>query len=110
MANDVFANGREIACKKAERKIYLRIPRCLFYPAGVPGNPSRCACTLSEHGYGQRYDKGQQEGEDSDNEIMLKNKSHFKKSMGDEAGCAAKKGWSLVRIGARYILLPGQWT
>jgi hypothetical protein len=25
-------------------------------------------------------------------EVMLKNKSHFKKSVGDEAGCAAKKG------------------
>ena len=36
--------------------------------------------------------KGSKKVKISGKEVMLKNKSHFKKSMGDEAGCATKKG------------------
>ena len=42
---------------------------------------------------------------------MLKNKSHFKKSYGDEAGRAPKKGINhQYLIPARSISLHGRWT
>lgn len=92
MANDVFANGREISCKKADGKSICAFPDVCMTPPECPATPPGVPVPYPNTGMAKDMTKGSKKVKISDNEIMLKNKSHFKKSMGDEAGCAAKKG------------------
>ena len=92
MANDVFANGREIACKAGDGQVDLRLPRRLHDAAREPGDAARRAGPYPNTGMASDTTDGSTTVKISGKEVMLKNKSYFKKSMGDEAGCAAKKG------------------
>ncbi len=92
MANDVFANGREISCKKADGKSICAFPDVCMTPPECPATPPGVPVPYPNTGMAKDMTKGSKKVKISDNEIMLKNKSHFKKSMGDEAGSAAKKG------------------
>jgi len=93
MANKVFANSREVACKKAAGKTICAFPDVCFTPPdkvlptplGIPVPYPNTAMASDTSG-------GTKKVKISGGEIMIKNVSCFKKSTGDEAGAAAKKG------------------
>ena len=92
MANNVFANGREISCKKADGKSICAFPDVCFTPPECPATPPGVPIPYPNTGMAKDTTSGSKKVKISDQEILLKNKSYFKKSTGDEAGCAAKKG------------------
>ena len=92
MANDVFANGREISCKAGSGKSICAFPDVCMTPPENPATPPGVPVPYPNTGMASDMTSGSKKVKISDKEVMLKNKSYFKKSMGDEAGCAAKKG------------------
>src|SRR5690606_33177540 len=93
MANNVFANGREITCKAADGKSICAFPDVCFTPPDkVPPTPPGVPVPYPNTGMAKDATKGSKNVKISGKEVMLKNKSYFKKSIGDEAGCATKKG------------------
>jgi hypothetical protein len=92
MANDVFANGREISCKKADGKSICAFPDVCFTPPENPATPPGVPVPYPNTGLAKDMTSGSKSVKITGQEVMLKNKSYFKKSYGDEAGCAAKKG------------------
>ena len=92
MANDVFANGREISCKAGSGKSIAAFPDVCMTPPQTTATPSGIPIPYANNGMSSDMTSGSKKVKISDKEIMLKNKSYFKKSMGDEAGCATKKG------------------
>ena len=92
MANDVFANGREIACKAADGKSIAAFPDTCMTPPECPATPPGVPVPYPNTAFAKDTAKGSKNVKISGKEVMLKNKSYFKKSTGDEAGCAQKKG------------------
>jgi len=92
MANDVFANGREIACKAGSGKTICAFPDTCFTPPENPATPPGVPVPYPNTGFASDTTKGSKKVKISDKEIMLKDSSYFKTSTGDEAGAAAKKG------------------
>ncbi len=92
MSNDVFANGREVSCKKADGKSICAFPDVCFTPPENPATPPGVPIPYPNTGMAKDMTSGSKKVKVSGKEVMLKNKSYFKKSMGDEAGSAAKKG------------------
>jgi hypothetical protein len=92
MANDVFANGREISCKKADGKSICAFPDVCMTPPENPATPPGVPVPYPNTGFAKDTTSGSKNVKISGQEVILKNKSYFKKSTGDEAGCAAKKG------------------
>ncbi len=83
MANDVFANGREISCKAADGKSICAFPDVCLSPPSPPAGP--IPIPYPNTGMAKDSTSGSKTVKISKKEIILKNKSHFKKSMGDEA-------------------------
>ena len=92
MANNVFANGMELACKSGSGKTICAFPDVCFTPPENPATPPGVPIPYPNTGMDSDTTDGSKKVKISDKEVMLKNKSCFKKSMGDEAGAAAKKG------------------
>lgn len=92
MANDVFANGREVSCKKADGKSICAFPDVCMTPPENPVTPPGVPVPYPNTGMAKDMTSGSKKVKVSGKEVMLKNKSYFKKSIGDEAGSAAKKG------------------
>lgn len=92
MANDVFANGREISCKAGSGKSIAAFPDVCMTPPENPATPPGTPVPYPNTGMASDTTSGSKKVKISNKEVMLKNKSYFKKSVGDEAGCAAKKG------------------
>ncbi len=92
MANDIFANGREISCKAADGKSICAFPDVCFTPPQTPATPPGVPIPYPNTGMASDMTSGSKKVKVSNKEVMLKNKSYFKKSMGDEAGCAPLKG------------------
>ena len=92
MANNVFGNTREISCKKADGKSICAFPDVCMTPPESPVTPPGVPIPYPNTGMASDTTAGSKSVKISKKEVMLRNKSHFKKSMGDEAGCAAKKG------------------
>ncbi|MCU7917467.1 MAG: DUF4150 domain-containing protein [Candidatus Thiodiazotropha sp. (ex Dulcina madagascariensis)] len=92
MANEVFANGREVACKAGDAKSICEFPDVCFTPPQTPATPPGVPIPYPNTGMSTDTTKGSKKVKISNKEVMLKNKSYYKKSMGDEAGCAPKKG------------------
>lgn len=92
MANDVYANGREISCKSADGKSICAFPDVCMTPPENPATPPGVPVPYPNTGLAKDTSEGSKKVKISEKEIMLKNKSYFKKSVGDEAGSAAKKG------------------
>ncbi len=92
MANEVYANGMELACKAGAGKTICAMPDVCFTPPENPATPPGVPVPYPNTGFASDTTEGSKTVQISGKEIMLKNKSYFKKSMGDEAGCAAKKG------------------
>jgi hypothetical protein len=92
MANEVFANGREISCKAGDAKSICEFPDVCFTPPQTPATPPGVPIPYPNTGMSKDTANGTKKVKISKKEVMLKNKSYYKKSMGDEAGCAPKKG------------------
>ena len=101
MANDVFANGREVSCKAASGKSICAFPDVCFTPPQTPATPPGVPIPYPNTGMGSDTSKGSRNVKISGKEVMLKNKSMFKKSMGDQAGCAPKKGVVTSQTGGK---------
>lgn len=92
MANDVFANMMEVSCKAAAGKSICAFPDVCFTPPTAPPTPPGVPIPYPNTGMASDCTSGSRTVKISGKEVMLKNKSYFKKSTGDEAGCAPKKG------------------
>ncbi len=92
MGNDVYANGREISCKAGQGKSICAFPDVCFTPPQTPATPPGVPVPYPNTGMDSDCSDGSKSVKISGQEVMLKNRSYFSKSMGDEAGCAPKKG------------------
>jgi hypothetical protein len=92
MGNNVFANGREVSCKAADGKSICAFPDVCMTPPENPATPPGVPIPYPNTGMAKDTAGGSKSVKISKKETMLKNQSHYKKSMGDEAGSAAKKG------------------
>lgn len=92
MGCDVYANGMSIACKAADGKTIAAFPDVCFTPPLTPATPPGVPIPYPNTAMASDTDKGSKTVMISGQEVMLKNKSVFKTSTGDEAGSAPKKG------------------
>ena len=92
MANNVFANGRELSCKSGAGKSIAAFPDVCMTPPENPTTPPGVPVPYPNTGMASDTTSGSRTVAITGKEVMLKNKSYFKKSTGDEAGSAAKKG------------------
>jgi len=82
MTNNVFANGREIACKKGSGKSICAFPDvCWTLPDKVPLTPTGVPIPYPNTAMASDTSKGSKKVKISSKEIMLKNKSYFKNLM-----------------------------
>lgn len=92
MSNKVFANGMEIACKASSGKSVAAFPDVCFTPPQTPATPPGVPVPYPNTGMASDVTEGSKTVKLHGKEVMLKNKSYFKKSTGDEAGSAPLKG------------------
>lgn len=92
MSNQVYANNMEVSCKAAAGKSICAFPDVCFTPPTTPATPPGVPIPYPNTGMASDTTSGSTSVQISGKEVMLKNKSYFKRSMGDEAGCAPKKG------------------
>jgi Toxin PAAR-like domain/GHH signature containing HNH/Endo VII superfamily nuclease toxin 2 len=92
MTNEVYANNMEVACKAASGKSTCAFPDVCFTPPQTPATPTGVPIPYPNTGFASDTTDGSTTVQISGQEVMLKNKSYFKKSTGDEAGSAPKKG------------------
>ena len=92
MGNQVYANNFEVSCKAAAGKSICAFPDVCFTPPLTPATPPGVPIPYPNTGMASDASDGSTSVKISNQEVMLKNKSYFKRSMGDEAGCAPKKG------------------
>lgn len=92
MANNVFANGREVACKAANSKSICAFPDVCFTPPLTPATPPGIPIPYPNTAFADKTTEGSTTVKVNGQQVMLKNKSFFGNSVGDEAGNAPKKG------------------
>lgn len=92
MGNEVYANGREVSCKAAAGKSICAFPDVCMTPPQTPATPPGVPIPYPNTGMASDCTDGSKNVKISGEEVLLKDKSYFKKSMGDEAGCAPMKG------------------
>lgn len=92
MANKVFANNMEVCCKAASGMTTAALPDVCMTPPENPATPPGVPVPYPNTGKASDTTEGSKSVKISQEEVGLKNKSYFKTSYGDEAGCAAKKG------------------
>jgi hypothetical protein len=92
MANDVFANGREISCKSGQGISTCEFPDVCFTPPQTAATPPGVPVPYPNTGLARDTSGGSRSVKISGKEVMLRDRSFFKRSAGDEAGCAPKKG------------------
>jgi hypothetical protein len=92
MSNQVYANHMEVSCKSGAGKAICAFPDVCFTPPQTPATPPGVPIPYPNTGMASDTSDGSTSVKISGQEVMLKNKSSFKKSTGDEAGCAPKKG------------------
>lgn len=92
MANEVYANGREISCKSGDGKVIAAFPDVCFTPPENPATPPGVPVPYPISSFSSHSTEGTKNVKINNKEVMIKNISCFKKCMGDEAGAAAKKG------------------
>ncbi len=92
MGSDVYANGRGVSCKSGSGKTIANFPDVCMTPPENPATPPGVPVPYPNTGMSGDCTSGSRSVKISGKEVSLKNKSYFKKSMGDEAGAAAKKG------------------
>lgn len=92
MANQVFANNREVSCRAGSGKSICAMPDVCLTPPENPATPPGVPVPYPNSAFDSDTSDGSKSVQISGKEVMLKNASFFKSSTGDEAGCAAKKG------------------
>ena len=92
MGSPVYANSMEISSKSMGGKTICAFPDVCFTPPLTPATPPGVPIPYTNTGMASDTSDGSSTVKISGQEIMLKNKSYFKKSTGDEAGNAPKKG------------------
>ncbi|RTU27444.1 DUF4150 domain-containing protein [Pseudomonas aeruginosa] len=92
MANEVYANNMEISCKAASGKSIAAFPDVCFTPPQAPPTPLGVPIPYPNTGLSKDTTKGTRTIRITRKEVMLKNKSYYKTSYGDEPGRAPKKG------------------
>lgn len=92
MSNQVYANNMEVSCKAAAGKSICAFPDVCFTPPQTPATPPGVPIPYPNTGMSSDTSSGSTTVKISGQEVMLKNKSYFKKSTGDEAGSAPLKG------------------
>ena len=92
MSNKVFANMMEVSCKAGAGKSICAFPDVCFTPPLTPATPPGVPIPYPNTGMASDTTSGSTSVKISGKEVMLKNKSYYKRSTGDEAGCAPKKG------------------
>src|SRR5688572_7474716 len=91
MSDEVYANGMEVSCKAAGGKSACAFPDVCFTPPQTPATPPGVPIPYPNTGLASDTSDGSKTVQVSGQEVMLKDKSCFKKSSGDEAGSAPKK-------------------
>jgi hypothetical protein len=92
MTNQVYANTMEVSCKQADGKTICAMPDVCMTPPQTPATPPGVPIPYPNTGMASDCSDGSSTVKISGQEVMLKNKSFFKKSTGDEAGSAPMKG------------------
>ncbi|MFT4700730.1 DUF4150 domain-containing protein [Yoonia sp.] len=92
MGNEVFSAGRGVAHKGAIGKSICAFPDVCFTPPLTPVTPPGVPIPYPNTGMATDTSQGSRTVKIKGKEVMLKNKSMFKKSVGDQAGSAPKKG------------------
>lgn len=92
MSNAVYANNKEVSCKQAAGKSICAFPDVCMTPPQTPATPPGVPIPYPNTGMASDTSDGSSTVKISGEEVMLKDKSNFKKSMGDEAGAAPMKG------------------
>jgi hypothetical protein len=105
MSNEVYANGMEVACKQAAGKTICAFPDVCFTPPLTPATPPGVPLPYPNTGMSSDTTDGTTSVKISGQEVMLKNKSYFKKSTGDEAGSAPKKGLINSKINGKVYFI-----
>jgi hypothetical protein len=91
MTDQVYANGREISCKAGDGKSISAFPDVCFSPPTPP--PSGVPIPYPNSGYDSDTTEGSKTVMISGQEVMLRDKSYYKRSTGDEAATPGlKKG------------------
>lgn len=88
----VFANGMEISSKSMGGKSICQFPDVCFTPPLTPATPPGVPIPYPNTGMASDTTDGSATVKIGGESIMLKDKSYFKSSTGDEAGSAPKKG------------------
>jgi Domain of unknown function (DUF4150)/GHH signature containing HNH/Endo VII superfamily nuclease toxin 2 len=83
VANEVYANGMEVACKAAAGKTVAAMPDVCLSPPSPPAGP--IPIPYPNTAYASDTTNGSKTVQISGQEVVLKDKSTFKKSTGDEA-------------------------
>ena len=86
------ASGFGVACKAADGKSVCAFPDVCMTPPECPATPPGVPVPYPNTAYAKDTAAGSKTVKISGKPVILKNKSYFKKSTGDEAGCASKKG------------------
>src|SRR5206468_8369012 len=92
MSNQVYANNMEVSCKQAAGKSICALPDVCMTPPQTPATPPGVPIPYPNTGMASDTTDGSTTVKIAGEEVMLKNKSCFSKSSGDEAGSAPKKG------------------
>lgn len=92
MGNPVFANTMEISSKSMGGKSICQFPDVCFTPPQTPATPPGVPIPYPNTGMASDTSDGSTSVKIGGEQIMLKDRSSFKKSTGDEAGSAPKKG------------------
>lgn len=83
MAKDVFANGMEISCKAGDNKVISAFPDVCLSPPSPPAGPIPIPYPLFS--FSKDTTSGSKSVKISRKEVILKDKSYYKKCTGDEA-------------------------
>jgi hypothetical protein len=83
MGNNVFANGMEIACKAGDGKVPAAFPDVCLSPPSPPAGPIPVPYPVTS--FAKDTTGGSKTVKISGKEVMLKNKSSYKKCIGDDA-------------------------
>lgn len=95
----------EVSSKSMSGKSICQFPDVCFTPPLTPATPPGVPIPYPNTGLAGDTADGSATVKIANKEVMLKNKSKFKKSTGDEAGAAPKKGLiTSTNKGAVYFL------
>lgn len=89
---DVFANGLEISGKAVKAQTIAAFPDVCMTPPENPATPPGVPIPYPNFALAGDTENGTSTVKIKGKTVNLKNKSDMKKTSGDEAGCAAKKG------------------